>query len=181
MKKYILCAIAGIAIMVSSCNSTNAKHVNEAVYAPLDSVPFNVEMNNAAITTMTHLFPEVTMFTSTYPDMDAEVDYAIVTRSDTAGIIKVVNRQLDKMAADIIHDGCIIDAIHAENGMNGWIFTSIPDKYPVQMLVSDSAKIAIHARMKFTKPKTDTLGSVIPATRTVISDMTHLITNLKLR
>lgn len=77
--------------MLLSCS----KHSEyTADYATFDSIPYNVETNVRATTSVIKTYPGSYMFKSEYPQYDATVNFGLVTVSDSAKIAKVIKISL---------------------------------------------------------------------------------------
>ena len=176
--KFIMIAFgATAAALTAACGGAHSEYTAE--YAPLDSVPYNVEVNTTATTSMVKTFPDSYMFRSEYPQYHAVVRYGIVDVADSAKIQKVLANRFNRMADRIgIYES---DIRSVDNGpdFHGWIMVTPGCDAPVQMLVTDSATMLMHATMEFTSRQTDTAGMVLPATQAITADMEHIIMNLK--
>lgn len=164
--------------MLLSCS----KHSEyTADYATFDSIPYNVETNVRATTSVIKTYPGSYMFKSEYPQYDATVNFGLVTVSDSAKIAKVIKNQFDRMADNLgIHEG-EIKTFRPDSTYIGWVMITPQCPTPVLMMVTDSMNMVLHATMKFNSPKSDTIGTVLPATEAIATDMEHIINNLKLR
>lgn len=168
-------------LLLAACNGSREGHLAEAEYATMDSVPFNVEVNTAANAYIVKAYPEATMFRVEYPSHKALVKYGIVHSADSAMIMKAYTGQLNRMGDRVYYSDFGIDTVSNGDGIKGWIFTSAPDKYPLQMIVTDSATMVLHGSMLFTEPTTDTAGVIMPAIEAVAADMRHMASVLKLQ
>lgn len=172
-----LCGVAGIVLaMMSSCSGRGEYN---AQYAPMDSVPFNVETNIAANSYIVHTYPNMVMFRVEYPQYKVRVKYGIVHSADSAKLMKSYTGQLNRMGDRVYYDDFSIDTISGDR-VKGWIFTSVPDKTPLQMIVTDSMSMMLHGKLEFMEPQADTAGVILPAINAVKSDMRHMIDNLNL-
>lgn len=162
--------------LISACGSGHREY--KAEYAVFDSVPFNVETNTAATTTMVKTFPGSYMFRSDYPQYNAVVRYGIVAVADSAKISKVTANHFDFMADNIgIYESEIREII-SESAFRGWVMVTPQCEAPVQMMVTDSSTVMLHATMEFISPQTDTARVVYPAVQAIAADMEHIIKNL---
>ncbi len=146
----------------------------------MDSVPFNIETNVAAVSYLVHNYPKQIMFRTDYPEYNARVKYGIVYDVDSATLMKAYDSQLTRMGERVYYSYFSKDPI-ANDSLKGWIFTSLPDQAPVQMIVTDSASIMLHGTMEFLSPQTDTVGIIQPAAEAIAADMEHIVKNLKLK
>lgn len=178
INNFITFVVAANLLVLSSCSEN---HNSNVTYSAMENLPYNIEINTDAVSRITKEFPDVKMFETEYPSMNALVKYAIVVRKDSLSTDKVITAQLEKMADDVIHDDCGIVKIKGNDGISGWVFSSAPDKYPVQMLATDSFSVVLHGRMEFTSPQTDSAGVVFPAVEAIAADMEHIVKNLKLK
>ena len=162
--------------LMSACGGGHREY--DAEYAAFDSVPYNVETNIAATTTIVRTFPGSYMFRSDYPQYSAVVRYGIVAVADSAKLSKVIANHFDRMADRIgIYESEILE-IDNKPDFRGWVMVTPECEAPVQMLVTDSASVILHATMEFTSPQTDTAGVVLPAVQAIAADMEHIIKNL---
>lgn len=176
--KFIMIAFgATAAALTVACGGGHSEYTAE--YAPFDSVPYHVEVNATATTSMVKTFPGSYMFRSEYPQYNAVVRYGIVAVDDSAKIGKVLANRFDRMADRIGIYESEIRNVDKEPDFHGWIMVTPECDAPVQMLVTDSATMLMHATMEFTSQQTDTAGMVLPATRAITADMEHIIMNLK--
>ena len=74
MNRFLLGAVAG-AFVLASC-SGKSEYVAE--YAPMDSVPFNIETNVEANSYLVHNYPNVVMFRVEYPQYNAVVKLSLI-------------------------------------------------------------------------------------------------------
>lgn len=176
MNRFLLGAVAG-AFVLASC-SGKSEYVAE--YAPMDSVPFNIETNVEANSYLVHNYPNVVMFRVEYPQYNAVVKYGMVHSADSARLMKAYVGQLNRMGDRVFYSYYQQDTVSGP-GVRGWIFTSLPDKTPLQMIVTDSATMMLHGKLEFTVPQTDTAGVIKPAVKAITADMEHMVRNLELR
>lgn len=95
--KFIKIAFgATAAALTVACGGGHSEYTAE--YAPFDSVPYHVEINATATTSMVKTFPGSYMFRSEYPQYNAVVRYGIVAVDDSAKIGKVLANRFDRMA-----------------------------------------------------------------------------------
>ncbi len=169
---------AAAAIALSSCTGRSEYMVE---YAPVDSIPYNVETNAAATTFLTGSYPGVYIFRSVYSQYDATVYYGLVAIPDSAKIKKVLRLRFDSMADKMgIYEGDI-RTLRPDTNLIGWVIVTPECVAPVQMMVTDSATMALHATMKFNSMQTDSTGFIMPAIDAIAADMAHLVNNLKLQ
>ena len=173
--KIVLISSIICALFFSCSGSSEYK----AEYALMDSVPFNIETNVAATSYVVHNYPNQVMFRTEYPQYKALVKYGIVYLDDSAKLMKSYDNQLKRMGERVYYGDFSIDSVK-NNFVKGWIFTSLPDKTPLQMIVTDSTTMMLHGTMEFTSPQTDTAGAIMPAVEAIAADMEHLVKNLKL-
>lgn len=171
--------ISIIIIFLSFFSCSEKKEYN-AEYAPIEGIPFNIETNSAATSSIVKVFPGCYMFRSDYPQYSATVNYGLVNIADSGSIKKVITNHFDKMADRIGIYESSIRTFRPDSDRIAWIMVTPQCKAPVQMLTTDSASIALHATMEFTSPQTDTAGVIIPAITAIAADMEHLLNNLKL-
>ncbi len=171
-------AAAVAAIILASCSGGKGEY--KADYAPFDSVPYNVETNTAATTTMVKTFPGSYMFRSEYPQYNAVVSYGIVDVADSAKICKALASQFDHMADRIGIYESEIRTIDSGEALHGWVMVTPQCQAPVQMMVTDSATMILHAIMEFTSPQADSARIVYPATEAIAADLDHMIRHLAL-
>lgn len=169
--RYSLAAVA--AALLASCGGGRSEY--KADYAPFDSVPYNVETNVAATTSMVKTFPGSYMFRSSYPQYDAVVRYGIVAVPDSGKIQKVIAGCFDRMADRIGVYESDIRNVRKDSAFYGWVMVARPCPAPVQMIVTDSATVILHATMEFTSSPTDSAGFILPAIEAVAADMEHII------
>lgn len=173
----IAAALMALAAVASSCDRHHSGYTAE--YAVFDSVPFNVETNTDATTTMVKTFPGSYMFRSDYPQFNAVVRFGIVDIPDSSKIRKAIANHFDRMSDRIgVYESEIRDVVN-DAGMHGWIMVTPECPAPVQMMVTDSATMILHATMEFTSPQTDTARVVIPAAEAIAADLEHIIINLQ--
>lgn len=176
MNRFLLGVLAGAALF-ASCSGHGSRTTE---YVVMDSVPFNIETNAAANSYIVHSYPNQLMFRVEYPEYNALVKYGMVYDFDSAKLMKGYTRQLERMGDRVYYSKFSIDTIDNRQ-VSGWIFTSLPDKTPLQMIATDSATMMLHGRMEFTVPQTDTAGVIEPAVEAITADMEHMVRNLKLR
>lgn len=169
--------VTGMTALLLSCGGRHGEY--EAAYAVFDSVPYNVETNVAATTAMVKKFPGSYMFRSNYPEYNAVVRYGIVAVADSGKIRKVIANCFDRMADRIGIYESDIRSVKNAPAFQGWVMVAPPCPAPVQMLVTDSATVVIHATMEFTSPQTDSAGVVYPAVEAVAADLEHMIKALR--
>lgn len=168
---------ATAAALTAACGGSHSEYTAE--YAPFDSVPYHVEVNTAAHTAMVKAFPGSYMFRSEYPEYNAVVRYGIVAVDDPAKISKVLANRFDRMADRIGIYESEIRSVDTDPGFHGWVMVTPECDAPVQMLVTDSATMLLHATMEFTAPQTDSARIVLPAAQAIAADMEHIIWNLR--
>lgn len=176
--KSLTAVLATLITFISSCTEGNGAHTAE--YAVFDTVPYNIETNIAAKTSMVRTFPDSYVFRSEYPEYHALVRYGMTAIADSGKIHKVSASQLDRISDRIgIHD-CKISPIVKDSLIYGWVFVTPQSQAPVQMIVTDSATMILHATMEFTTPQTDSIRVVYPAIESIAADMQHIINNIRL-
>lgn len=178
MLKLATAAVTVSLAVLSSCGGGHGEY--QAEYAVFDSVPYNVETNIAATTTMVKTFPGSYMFRSDYPQYNAVVRYGIVAVDDSVRVYKVLANHFDRMSDNIGIYESDIRNVRDDSTLYGWVMVTPQCKYPVQMLVTDSATVMLHGTMEFTSPQTDSTGVVYPAVEAIAADMEHTIKNMRL-
>lgn len=176
-RHIIMATGAVLTAMTAACGSGHSEYAAE--YVAFDSVPYNIETNTTATTSMVKTFPGSYMFRSDYPQYDAVVRYGIVNVDDPVKIRKTLANHFDRMADRI---GIYESDIRKTNGhpdFHGWVMVTPRCGAPVQMLVTDSATMMLHATMEFNSQKTDTAGMILPAVQAIAADMEHIIKHLR--
>lgn len=176
-RHIIMATGAVLTAMTAACGSGHSEYV--AGYAAFDSVPYNIETNTTATTTMVKTFPGSYMFMSQYPQYDAVVRYGIVNVDDQEKIHKTLANHFDRMADRIGIYESEIRETPGYPGFHGWVMVTPQCGAPVQMLVTDSATMMLHATMEFNSQKTDTAGMILPAVQAIAADMEHIIKHLR--
>lgn len=178
IRKSAAIVAAGMIVMLSSCGGRGEYR---AEYAAFDSVPCNVETNVASTTTMVKAFPGSYMFKSDYPQYNAVVRYGLVSVPDSGKIYKVIANHFDRMSDRIGIYESDIRTVRNDSLIYGWVMVTPQSPAPVQMIVTDSASIMLHATMEFTSPQTDSAGVIFPALEAIAADMEHIVKNFKLK
>lgn len=176
--KSLTAVLTTLITLISSCTESNVARTAE--YAVFDTVPYNIETNTAAKTTVVRTFPDSYMFRSEYPEYHAIVRYGMTAIADSGKIHKVSANQLDRISDRIGIYDCKISSIVKDSAIYGWVFVTPQSQAPVQMIVTDSATMILHGTMEFTTPQTDSIRVVYPAIETIAADMQHIIKNIRL-
>lgn len=175
MKYWILSIIIfHMMVILSSCEERSQYH---AEYAPVDSIPYNVETNVETITEITGRYPGSYTFRSNYPQYDATVAYGMVSIPDSNAINKVLRISFDRMSNRIGSYEADIRTYRPDSNLIGWIMVTPQSEAPVMMMVTDSANVVLHATMNFNSTQTDSAGFIMPAISAITADMEHLLHN----
>lgn len=174
---HLLLVVVILLAALSAPGCKNRSSSDPAEYAVLDSIPCRVEVNKAATARIVRLFPKVKMFAIEYPEWKAVVKCALVLTRDSDHNAKITDNQLYDMGV-VAADNAGILPVGNGKGIKGWIFSSPPAEKPIQMLLTDSASVLLHARMEFTSAQTDTAGFILPAMEIISRDLEHMAGNL---